>query len=73
MCMGFSQQRLAVQELKADEGIPKTTVSEISTQNFGMKHHHKILSVVSATRAKKHGAAVADDLIRTATSEPDFL
>ena len=30
-------QQLTVQELEADLGIPKTTVSEILTQDLGMK------------------------------------
>ena len=30
-------QQLTVRELEADLGIPKTTVSEISTQGLGMK------------------------------------
>ena len=31
-------QRLTVRELEADVGVPKTTVSEILTQDLGMKH-----------------------------------
>ena len=35
--------------------------------------HGKIHSEASATRVEEHCAAVADDLIPTATNEPDFL
>ena len=45
-------QRLTVQELEADLGIPKTTVSKILTQDLGMKHFGKICSSASATGAE---------------------
>ena len=74
MCMGFSQQRLAVQELKADEGIPKTTVSETLTQDLGMKCVvAQFIPQLLLPEQKEHRAAVANDLIQTSTNEPYFL
>ena len=74
MCMGFSQQRLAVQELKADEGIPKTTVSETLTQDLGMKCvMAKLVLYLPLPEQKEHRAAVANDLIQIITNGPDFL
>ena len=72
--MGFSQQRLAVQELKADEGIPKTTVSETLTQDLGMKCVvAQFIPQLLLPEQKEHRAAVANDLIQSTTNEPDFL
>ena len=67
-------QQLKVRELEADLGIPKTTVSEILTQNFGMKHVvAKFFPWLLLPQQKEHCTAVADDLIQTATNKPDFL
>ena len=67
-------QQLTVRELEADLGIPKTTVSKILTQEFGMKHvMTKFILRLLLPQQVEHRAAVADDLIQTATSELDFL
>ena len=61
-------------ELAADLGIPKTTVSESLTQDIGMNCVvAKIFLQVLLPEQKEHGAAVANDLIQTATNEPDFI
>ena len=63
-----------VRELEADLGIPKTTVSKILTQDLGMKCvMAKFIPWLLLPEQKKHHAAVANDLIQTATNEPDFL
>ena len=63
-----------MQELEADLGIPETTVSEILTQDLVMKHvvANFVLRRLLPEQ-KEHGAAVANELIQTATNEPDFL
>ena len=67
-------QRLTVGEAEADLGIPKTTVSKILTQEFSMKHvMTKFILRLLLPQQVEHRAAVADDLIQTATSELDFL
>ena len=67
-------QWLTVWELEADLGIPKTTVSEILTQDLGMKHvMAKFVPCLLLPEQKEHHATVASDLIQTATNEPDFL
>ena len=54
--------------------IPKTTVSEILMQELGMKCVvAKSVPQLLLPKKKEHHAAVANDLIQTATSEPDFL
>ena len=66
--------QLTVRELEADLGIPKTTVSEILMQDPGMKHVvAKFVLQFLLPEQKEHHAAVANDLIQTATSELDFL
>ena len=63
-----------MQELQADPGIPKTTVPEILTQDLGMKHvTAKFVPWLFLPEQKEHRAASANDLIQTATNEPDFL
>ena len=53
-----------MRELEADLGIPKTTVSEILTQNFGMKHVvAKFFPWLLLPQQKEHCAIVANDLI----------
>ena len=66
--------RLTVREIEADLGIPKTTVSEILTQDLGMKCVvAKIISRLLLPEQKEHHAVVANDLIQTTADEPDFL
>ena len=67
-------QRLTVQEPEAALGIPKITVSEILMQNLGMKCVvTKFVPWLLLPEQKEHCAAAANDLIQTATNEPDFL
>ena len=66
-------QRLTVHEQAADLGIPQTTVSETLTQDLGTKRAvAKFVLQVLLPEQKEHRAAVANDLIQTATNEPDF-
>ena len=61
-------------ELEADLGIPKTTVSDILTQNLGMKIvMAKFIPWLLLPEQKEYCAAVANDLIQSTTKEPDFL
>ena len=47
-------QRLTVRELGADLGVPNTTVSQIVTQDLGMKRVvAEFVSTASAARAEK--------------------
>ena len=63
-----------MQELEADLGIQKTTVSEILTQDLGMKRvMEKIVLWLLLLKQKVHCAAGINDLIQTASTEPDFL
>ena len=63
-----------LQELEADLGIPKTTVSEILMQDLGMKCvMEKFVPWLLLPEQKEHCKAVADDLIQTTTNGPDFL
>ena len=65
---------LTVRELEADLGILKTTMSEVFTQNFDMKCIiAKFIPRLLLPEQKEHCASVANDLIQTAASEPDFL
>ncbi|XP_054431328.1 protein GVQW3-like [Pteronotus mesoamericanus] len=67
-------RRLTVRELEADLGIPKTTVSQILTQDLGLKRVvAKFVPRLLLPEQKGHRAAVADDLIQTTPNEPDFL
>ena len=67
-------RQLTVRELEAGLGIPKTTVPEILTQDLGMKRVvAKFIPQLLPPEQKEHRAAVANDLIQTATDEPDFL
>ena len=55
-------------------GNSKTTVSEILMQDLGMKRAvAKFVLQLLLLEQKEHHAAVANDLIQTATNEPDFL
>ena len=74
--MGCNQQRsvTTVQELEADLGIPKTTVSEILMQGLGMKSvMAKFIPQLLLPDQKERRAAVVNNLIQTTTSEPGFL
>ena len=63
-----------MRELEADVGIPKTAVSEISTQDLGMKCVvAEFVPQLLLPEQKEHRAAVANDLSQIATSEPGFL
>ena len=63
-----------MRELEADLGIPKTTVSEVSMQDLGMKSvMEKFIPWLLLPEEKEHHATVANDSIQTATSEPDTL
>ena len=68
--IGDQQRR----ELEADLGIPKTTVSEILTQDLDMKNVMAtfVLWLLLPEQKERH-SAVANDLIQTAPNEPDFL
>ncbi|XP_069330150.1 histone-lysine N-methyltransferase SETMAR-like [Eulemur rufifrons] len=67
-------QRLTVRELEADLGIPKTTVSEILTQDLGMKRVvAKCVPQLLLPEQKEHSAAFSNDLLQTASNEPDLL
>ena len=49
-------------------------MSEILTQDLGMKHvTAKFVPWLFLPEQKEHRAASANDLIQTATNEPDFL
>ena len=62
-----------MQELEADLGVPKTTVSEVLTKDFGMRCVvEKFILGLLLPEQKEHCAAVASDLIQTATNEPGF-
>ena len=66
--------RLAVGELQVDVGVPKTTVSKILMQDLGMKCVvARFVPQLLLPEQQEHHAAVANDLIQTATNEPDFL
>ena len=63
-----------MQELEAALGIPKTTVSEMLMQVLGMKHVMvQFVPQFLLPGQKERCAAVANDLIQTATNEPDFF
>ena len=67
-------QPLTGRELEGDPGIPGTTVSEILTQNPGVKCVvAKFIPQLLLPEQKEYHAAVTNDLIQTITNEPDFL
>ena len=67
------QSTKTVWELEADLGVPKATVPEILTQNLGMKCVvAKFILKLLLPEQKEHCAAVANDLIETATNEQDL-
>ena len=73
--MGCNQQKLVSDSVRveADLGIPKTTMSEIVMQDFGIKHVAKFIPQLLLPEQKEHCAVVTNHLIHTATNEPDFL
>ena len=67
-------QRLTVRDLEADLGIPKTPVSEILAQDHSINCvMAKFVLQLLLPEQKEYHNAVANDLIQTATNEPDFL
>ena len=60
-----------MRELEGDLGIPETTVSKILMQDLGMKQvMAKFVLWLLLPEHREHCAAVANDLIQTATNEP---
>ena len=58
-----------MREPEAGLGIPKTTVSEILAQDLGMKYvMAKFIPQLLLPEQRDHRAAVANDLIQTATN-----
>ena len=67
-------RQLTVQKLEADPGVPKTTVSNISTQSLGMECIMAMsIPQLLLPEQKEHHAVVAHDLTQTTTNEPDFF
>ena len=67
-------QQLTVQALEANLGIPKTTVSEVLTQDLGIKCvMAKFVPWLLLPEQKVHHVVFANDLIQTATNEPDLV
>ena len=63
-----------MQELEADLGIPEITVMEILKQGLSMKSAMAKFNLwLLLPEQKEHCATVTNDLIQTATNEPDFL
>ena len=63
-----------MRELEADLGILKTTVSEVLTQDLGVKHVvAQFVLWLPLPEQKEHRAAAANDLIQTGTNAPDFF
>ena len=61
-------------EIEADLGSPNTTVSVILTQDLDMKcAFAKFVLWLLLPKQKEYHAAVVNDLIQSATNEPDFL
>ena len=79
MCTGCTKQRSVTDSARTRRGIwgfgdSKTTVSEILTRDLGMKHVvAKFVPWLLLPEQKEHCATVTNDLIQTATNEPDFL
>ena len=74
-CTGCNQQRWATMwEPETDLEIPKTTVSEILMHDLGMKcAMANFVLWLLLPEQKEYCVAVANDLIQTATNEPDLL
>ena len=70
MCMGCNQQWLVTdsERTRSWSGIPKSTVYEILMEDLGMKCvAAKFILWLLLSEQKEHHAAVANDLIQTAT------
>jgi hypothetical protein len=65
-------RRLTVRELDDDLGIPRTIVSQISTEDPG-KNRRAAKFVPRPASRQEFRAAVAQDVIETANNDPDFL
>ena len=66
--------QLTVREVEADLSIPKTVVSEILMQDLGMQCVlAQFVLKLLLPEQKEYCTAVANNLIQTATNEPDFL
>ena len=64
---------LTVRELEADLGVPKNYCARYFDTGFGMKGvGAKFILQLLLPEEKERHAAVANDLIQTATNEPDF-
>ena len=67
-------QWLTMWELEADLGIPKTTMTKILMKDLGMKRVlAKFVAWLLLPKQKEDCAALANDLIKTTTNEPDPL
>ena len=67
-------RRLTVRDLEAELGTPDTTVSEISTQDPGLKRvTAKFTAWLLLAEQKERRAVVAEGWIQTAANEPDSL
>jgi hypothetical protein len=63
-----------VQELEEDLGIPQTFVPKILMKDLGMKHVAKtFVPQLLSQHQKESGAEVAQGLLETTNSDPDFL
>ena len=74
--VGCNLQRSATDSLRTrtDLGIPNSTVSEILTQDLSMECvMAKFIPRLLLPEQKEYRAVLANDLIQTATNEPDFL
>jgi hypothetical protein len=54
-------------------GILRTTVSEILTEDFGMKRGGKICSMAAVTKAVEISCWSCTGLLKTTNKDPDFL
>jgi len=67
-------RRLTVRELEEDLGIPKTSVSEILTEDLGMKRvAAKFIPRLLSQEQKEFRAEVAEDLLQNSINDPHFL
>ena len=74
--VGCNLQRSATDSVRTrtDLGIPNSTVSEILTQDLSMECvMAKFIPWLLLPEQKEYHAVLANDLIQTATNEPDFL
>ena len=76
MYTGSNEQRSANDSAgsKVDLRFRKTTMSDVLTQELGMKHIvPKSVLRLPLPEQKEHHAAAAKDLIHTVTNEPEFI